>query len=115
VNSAWLDSTILKNPREFFAVLDHYPQVKLVLFGHIHQEFQHRRYEVSYLGTPSTGLQFRSQTPTLTIDKQDPGFRLLKLYPSGMWETVVERVPYVNPYVNPLGLAAKAGELAILP
>jgi 3',5'-cyclic-AMP phosphodiesterase len=97
VNSAWLDTTTLKNPQEFFAVIDRYPQVKLVLFGHIHQEFQRQRHQVHYLSTPSTGLQFRAQSPTLSIDSKYPGFRLLKLYPNGMWETVVERVPYFQP------------------
>ncbi|MEA5580687.1 3',5'-cyclic-AMP phosphodiesterase [Nodularia harveyana UHCC-0300] len=103
VNSAWLDSSTLKNPEEFFAVLDRHPQVKLVLFGHIHQEFQRQRHQVHYLGSPSTGLQFRAKTPTLMIDSKYPGFRLLKLYPNGMWETAVERVPYFQP----LELAAK--------
>ena len=104
VNSAWLDSSTLQNPQEFFAVLDRHPQVRLVLFGHIHQEFQRQRHQVNYLSTPSTGLQFRSKSPTLMIDQEYPGFRLLKLYPNGMWETSVERVPYFQP----LELAAKA-------
>ncbi|HYW19219.1 MAG TPA: 3',5'-cyclic-AMP phosphodiesterase [Nodularia sp. (in: cyanobacteria)] len=103
VNSAWLDSSTLQNPQEFFAVLDRHPQVRLVLFGHIHQEFQRQRRQVNYLSTPSTGLQFRSKSATLMIDQKYPGFRLLKLYPNGMWETAVERVPYFHP----LELAAK--------
>ena len=97
VNSPWLDHSGLQNPQELFAVLDRHPQVKLVLFGHIHQEFQRQRGQVHYLGTPSTGLQFRTQSPTLMIDSKYPGFRLLKLYPNGMWETTVERVPYFQP------------------
>ncbi|MDH6061131.1 phosphodiesterase [Chrysosporum bergii ANA360D] len=105
VNSLWLDSISLKNPQEFLTIIDRHPQVKLVLFGHIHQEFQHQRHQVHYLSSPSTGVQFRSSTATLTIDKQYPGFRLLKLYPNGMWETAVERVPYFHP----LQLTAQAG------
>ncbi|MBU7585608.1 MAG: 3',5'-cyclic-AMP phosphodiesterase [Nostoc sp. TH1S01] len=97
VNSAWLDSSRLKNPEEFFAVIDRHPQVKLVLFGHIHQQFQHQRHKVGYLGTPSTCIQFRSNSYTFAIDEKSPGFRLLKLYPSGIWETSIERVPYFHP------------------
>lgn len=97
MNSVWLDSSSLKNPEEFFAVIDRHPQVKLVLFGHIHQQFQRQRHNVTYLGTPSTCIQFRSHSPTFAIDQKAPGFRLLKLYPSGIWETSVERVPYFHP------------------
>jgi 3',5'-cyclic-AMP phosphodiesterase len=97
VSSAWLDTICLKNPQEFFAVVDRYPQVKLVLFGHIHQEFQRQRHNVEYLGTPSTCIQFQSKSPTFAINQQPPGFRFLKLYPNGSWETWVERVPYFHP------------------
>ena len=97
VNSTWLDNTNLQNPEELFQILDRYPQVKLVLFGHIHQEFQQQRGNVSYLGTPSTCIQYRPKSPSLTIDSKSPGFRLLKLYPNGAWESSVEWVDYYNP------------------
>lgn len=96
VNSDWLDRSILQNPEEFFAVLDRHPQVKLVLFGHIHQEFHYQRYDVHYLGTPSTCIQFKPESSTFTLDQKPPGFRLLKLYSNGTWETGVERVPYFH-------------------
>ena len=93
VNSHWLDSSTLQNPEEFFAVLDRHPQVKLVLFGHIHQEFHYQRYDVHYLGNPSTCIQFAPLSSTFTLDQKPPGFRLLKLYPNGTWESWVERIP----------------------
>lgn len=98
VNSAWLDASRLKNPEELFAILDRYPQVKLVLFGHIHQEFQQQHHCIEYLGSPSTCFQFHSESPTFAINQDFPGFRLLKLYPDGKWETRVERVPYPYPF-----------------
>ncbi|MBW4689138.1 MAG: 3',5'-cyclic-AMP phosphodiesterase [Komarekiella atlantica HA4396-MV6] len=97
INSQWLDASILKNPEELFAVLDSHPQVKLVLFGHIHQEFQSQRYGVHYLGTPSTCIQFQPESSTFAIDQTPPGFRLLKLYPNGDWQSWIERVPYSYP------------------
>lgn len=92
VNSQWLDGSTLENPEELFAVLDRHPQVKLVVFGHIHQEFHYQRNDVYYLGTPSTCIQFKPETTTFALDQKPPGFRLLKLYPNGTWETSVERV-----------------------
>lgn len=92
INSDWLDATKLENSEDLFAILDSHPQVKLVLFGHIHQEFELHRNGVCYLGTPSTCVQFQPAISSLTLDSQCPGFRLLKLYSNGSWETNVERV-----------------------
>lgn len=92
LNSNWLDTSTLKNPEELFAVLDRYPQVKLVLFGHIHQEFNHQRNGVHYLGSPSTSIQFKPQSSSFSLDFKKPGFRLLNLYPDGRWKTRIERV-----------------------
>jgi Icc protein len=96
VNSDWLDDSTLQNPEELFKVLDSHPQVKLVLFGHIHQEFHHQRHNVHYLGTPSTSIQFQPKSAKFAIEDKPPGFRLIKLYPNGTWETWVERVPYFH-------------------
>ncbi|AFZ00768.1 3',5'-cyclic-AMP phosphodiesterase [Calothrix sp. PCC 6303] len=94
VNSSWLDSSRLQNPEELFAVLDAYPKVKLVLFGHIHQEFEKHRQGVGYLGTPSTCIQFQPGSQDFTLDPIYPGFRLLKLHGNGTWETSVPRVAF---------------------
>ncbi len=91
VGSTWLDGSSLQNPKALFAVLDRYPQVKLVLFGHIHQEYSQRRRGVQYLGTPSTCIQFEPGSTDFALDTQQPGFRLLHLYPNGTWWTAVER------------------------
>lgn len=94
INSHWLDSSTLQNPEELFAVLDRHPEVKLVLFGHIHQEFNRQRHGVHYLGSPSTSIQFEPQSSNFSLDREEPGFRLLNLYPDGSWETWIERVDY---------------------
>jgi len=96
VNSEWLDSSSLQNSEQLFAILDHHPQVKLVLFGHIHQEFYRQRNGVHYLGTPSTSIQFEPDSQDFSLDREYPGFRLLNLYPDGTWETRIERVAYAH-------------------
>ena len=67
VNSDWLDTSTLQNSEEFFAIIDDHPQVKLVLFGHIHQEFHIQRHHVQYLGTPSTSIQFAPSSVKFAI------------------------------------------------
>ncbi|MBD2501788.1 3',5'-cyclic-AMP phosphodiesterase [Anabaena azotica] len=97
VNSTWLDASCLQNSPEFFAIVERHPQVKLVLFGHIHQEFHQQRHGIHYLGSPSTCYQFQPGSPTYVVSDDLPGFRVLKLYSDGTWETKIERVPYPLP------------------
>jgi 3',5'-cyclic-AMP phosphodiesterase len=93
IDSAWMDAIGLENRDEFFAVLDRYPQVKLVVFGHIHQEFDRWRNGVRYLGAPSTCVQFSPSSEEFAIDPdRQPGFRLLRLAGDGSYETQVVRL-----------------------
>lgn len=92
VGSPWLDKSGLQNTAAFFKVIDQYPQVQIVLFGHVHQEFQCMRRKVTYLSTPSTCIQFMPNSSDFALDNARPGFRLLWLHPDGTFDTRVERV-----------------------
>ncbi|MGL5058364.1 MAG: 3',5'-cyclic-AMP phosphodiesterase [Microcoleus sp.] len=91
-----MDGMMLQNTDEFFAIVDRYPQIKIVLCGHIHQEFYQQRNGVSYLGTPSTCLQLLPKSHPIEIDRIPPGFRLLDLACDGTWETIIERAIELN-------------------
>jgi 3',5'-cyclic-AMP phosphodiesterase len=93
LQSAWLDNSALQNPDELFAVIDRFPQVKLVLFGHIHQEICQKRQGVTYLSCPSTCIQFAQGRDTFALDiEHHPGFRELELFSDGTWNSQVHRV-----------------------
>jgi 3',5'-cyclic-AMP phosphodiesterase len=92
VNSPWLDKSGLQNSTALFDILDRHSQVQMVLFGHVHQEFECVRRDVTYLSTPSTCIQFSPQSSDFTLDDARPGFRLISLYPDGRFETKVHRV-----------------------
>jgi Icc protein len=94
VNSTWLDTSVLQNSADLFEVLDRHAQVKLVVFGHIHQEFCHQRNGVTYLGTPSTCIQFEPNSVDFSLGQQEPGFRLIQLYSNGDWNSQAERISY---------------------
>jgi Icc protein len=94
IGSPWMDRIGLKNPQSLFDVIDCYPQVKLVVFGHVHQAFEGQRQGVHYLATPSTCVQFKPQSAEMKIDELNPGFRLITLYADGQFETDVKRVSY---------------------
>ena len=91
----WVDQMLLKNSAELLAVLDTFPQVQLVLFGHIHQALQQQRISQSgsslaFYGCPSTCLQVAP--PIVCPNHHLPGFRLINLYPDGSHNTQVKRV-----------------------
>jgi len=94
IHSRWMDAINLQSPEKLFAVIDRYPQVKLVVFGHIHQAFEEQRRDVHYLGSPSTCVQFKPGGQEFAIDPIQPGFRLLALFPDGSFQTKVVRVDY---------------------
>ena len=93
LNTKWLDSSALQNPDDLFTIIDRFPQVKLVLFGHIHQEIEQTRGDITYLGSPSTCFQFARDHDTFMLDTdRNPGFRILDLSADGCWSSEVRRV-----------------------
>ena len=90
VGGAWRDVVSLANPDALFAVLDRHPQVRGLLWGHIHQPFDGARGAVRLMATPSTCFQFK-RTPggELGIADDPPGYRRLTLAPDGGIDTEV--------------------------
>ena len=82
----------LRNPDALFAVLDGFPQVRALLWGHIHQEFDQLRNGVRLLASPSTCVQFAPGSEEFQVDQEAPGYRWLRLYADGRLETAVSRV-----------------------
>ncbi|MDY7023526.1 MAG: 3',5'-cyclic-AMP phosphodiesterase [Cyanobacteriota bacterium] len=98
INSQWMDNIRLRNAEDLFTVLDRHSQVKVVIFGHIHQVFETTRNGVRYLGCPSTCVQFQPEATELTLDDiATPGFRVLTLYPNGEYDTKIYRTNYQLP------------------
>lgn len=92
IGSRWMDTIGLRNPEALFEVLDRHSNVRAVLWGHIHQEFDSRRNDVRLLASPSTGVQFAPQSEDFQVDSVAPGYRWLRLYADGQLETGVSRV-----------------------
>ena len=93
----WIDRIGLENGGEFLQVLDRHSQVRLVVWGHIHQEFESMRNGVRLLGTPSTCVQFKPRADEFAVDAIPPGYRWLKLNPDGTTDTGVVRSDRVAP------------------
>jgi Icc protein len=92
IGSDWMDTMALDNPEAFFAILDRNPQVRGIIWGHVHQEFAAVRNGVRLLGSPSTCVQFKPGSLEFALDDLTPGFRWLKLHTDGRIDTGVERI-----------------------
>lgn len=92
IGSPWMDAMGLANADELFEVIDAFPQVRGVVWGHIHQEFDDVRRGVRLLGTPSTCVQFAPRTQRCVIDPRPPGYRWICLHGDGRIDSAVRRV-----------------------
>jgi|AntAceMinimDraft_5_1070358.scaffolds.fasta_scaffold00136_27 Icc protein len=96
VGCHWLDEQMVADADAFFAVLDRYPGVRAVLWGHVHQEIDRLRNGVRLLASPSTCVQFAAGSENFKADDQPPGYRWLELHSDGRLETAVSRVRNVH-------------------
>ncbi|MCG8909462.1 3',5'-cyclic-AMP phosphodiesterase [Pseudomonas nitroreducens] len=92
IGSQWMDRIGIYNPERLFAVLDRYPNVRCLLWGHVHQEIDRLRGDVRLLASPSTCVQFTPGSEDFCVDSPAPGYRWLRLLPDGGVETGVSRV-----------------------
>lgn len=90
VHSRWMDAMMLENPEDFFAVIDRYPAVRAISWGHIHQVFSRRRHDIALLGTPSTCRQFRLAGDSAAMDERaPPAYRRTRLHRDGRLDSEI--------------------------
>ena len=89
---SWLDQHSLRNAGSLDNVLVHYPRVKHLLCGHIHQELDVEWNGRRIMATPSTCVQFKPHCANFTLDTVSPGWRWLELHADGSLTTEVCRL-----------------------
>ena len=89
MGSRWLDGVALCNPDDLFNIVAAAPQVRGILWGHVHQASDRLRDNIRMMSTPSTCSQFRPFSDDFAIDARPPGFRWLDLRPDGKIDTEV--------------------------
>lgn len=92
MHSRWLDTQLVGNAARFFEVIDRHPRVRVIVWGHVHQEFDGERNGVRLLSTPSTCVQFKPGSEDFAVDTTNPGYRWLDLHADGRLDTAVSRV-----------------------
>lgn len=96
IGCAWMEPIGIRNPNALFAVINRFPQVKAVLWGHVHQEFDQLRNNVRLLASPSTCVQFAPGSEEFQVDTTAPGYRWLRLHDDGRLETGISRVTGID-------------------
>lgn len=92
VGSPWLDALNLHNHTQLTGMLEKFPNVKLVINGHVHQEIDTLRNGIQYLGTPATCFQFAIKSENGGIDDRPPAYRHIVLHDDGSFKTAVHYV-----------------------
>jgi len=104
--SRWLDALGLDNAVELLALLERYPGVRAISWGHVHQSFDSHRQGVRLLGTPSTGAQFLPLSSEFAIDTRPPAYRLLNLRADGSLTSELVWVEAESALGEPLAASA---------
>ena len=89
MKSRWLDTVGLANAGDFFEVLRRHPQVRAVLFGHVHQPLDEMRDGLRIIATPSTCSQFKPGSDDFAVDDAPPAWRTLTLHEDGRLDTTL--------------------------
>ena len=92
VGSKWMDKIAVDNPEPFWKAIKQHPQVRGILYGHVHQTVEGEYAGVRLMATPSTCIQFTPAQDKFGIDDQPPGYRWLVLLPDGEIISRVERL-----------------------
>lgn len=100
VGSAWLDAIAVTNAGAFWDTIAPFPQVKVVLGGHVHMATDQSHRGVRVITSPSTCVQFAPGSESFRVEATAPGYRWLDLYPDGRIETAVSRVADFTPEVD---------------
>lgn len=91
VNSAYMDKMMLKDADKFLQLLKNYPNVKAVIFGHIHCETAQNIDGIWFLSCPSAAQQFKIGE-RFALDDMPMGFRIFDVDRQGNLQTKVRRL-----------------------
>lgn len=81
IGSPWIDKYRLMDSDALLQMVDHYPNIKAVTWGHIHQAFETDRNGTAMLGGPSSAINAVNGAQRFTPDTAGPACRWLELKP----------------------------------
>ncbi len=100
IGCRWLDRISLANGDALLERVRTHPQVKGILWGHVHQSWEGRLGQAQLLGTPSTCIQFAPGEDEFALALEPPAWRQIRLQADGTLSSHVHHL-----HSLPLGLA----------
>ncbi len=100
IGCRWLDRIGLANGEALLDRVRSHANLRGVVWGHVHQEWESRLEQAQLLGTPSTCIQFAPGTERFALALEPPAWRLLRLHPDG---SITSQVHHLQEL--PMGLA----------
>ncbi len=101
MGNKWLDPIGLANADKLFEIIARFPQVRAVIWGHVHQALEQERAGVKLMSVPSTCIQFKPGEDQFMLDEIPPGYRWLKLFDDGEIETGIKRLTAIPGTLDP--------------
>jgi len=83
INSPWIDKYRLLEPEAFRKLVDQHPNVKAVVWGHVHQQYEADRNGTAMLGGPSSAINGLKTAQKFTPAPSGPACRWLELKTDG--------------------------------
>lgn len=77
--SPWIDKYRLLDPENLLCLIDQYPNVRAVVWGHVHQAFETDRNGTAMLAGPSSAINALPGEQKFTPDTQGPACRWFEL------------------------------------
>ena len=79
IGSPWIDKYRLFSSQAFLRLVDQNPNIRAVVWGHVHQVFEANKNGTIMLGCPSSAINGLADTPRFTADTTGPACRWLDL------------------------------------
>ena len=92
IESPWIDKYPLIEPQAFLQIVDQHPNVKAVIWGHVHQVFETERKGTAMLGSPSSVINGLPGAEKFIPDPMGPAFRWLELKADGTLLTGIDLI-----------------------
>ena len=87
MHSKWLDTVGLRNGDEFLRRIGASGKVRVLIFGHVHQDYEADHNGIRVIATPSTCRQFAKGSDEFAVDDNPPAYRRITLRDSGDFDT----------------------------
>ncbi len=91
IGSPWIDKYRLAEPEAVLAFVASHPEIKAVVWGHVHQVFETVIGDTRFLSCPSTAANSLPGCERFTHDPAGPACRWLELLPDGRFKTGILR------------------------